>query len=170
MHLSCQTIAPPPIYNSSNVESIARDGSIRTSTTSTPVRFTSAKQTPTPCSLAPVSPHKHGSFQHWLHLEGGHSRAWVFYHRLARYLCRAAAGSASASVLVSSTPRTLTPSYTRADQAYDIHDTPRRPIPRRHCCTREPRCEPAPVRPRSPPGMPDVVSTYQSYAPRSAAV
>jgi hypothetical protein len=80
-----------------------------------------------PSSPAAVAPHS-TAVSRLLHLEGGRSRAWFFCCELAKSLCGAAPGSVSASArLVSSTPRTLTPSYThaaRTGQDYDIHDTP----------------------------------------------
>jgi hypothetical protein len=140
----------------------------------TPARFTPAKP---PAAQQPSSRHPHStavSSTGCISKAGAHALG-IFYHEPASRLCGAAPGSAAASVLVSSRLplATLTPSYTQpasTGQHYDIHDTPQQihtatPLLHAGATLRARSCASSRA-----PGMPDVVSTHQSYAPRSAAV
>jgi hypothetical protein len=73
----------------------------------TPARFTPAK----PPAAQQPSPPQHGSFQHWLHLEGGCSRAWHLLPRASQSIVRCGSWfrSCKCACLVSSTPRNPDP-------------------------------------------------------------
>jgi hypothetical protein len=168
--ISAVRLSPPRPSIIAATSSRSRDRSIRTSTTSTPVRFTPAKQTATPCSLAPVSPHKHGSFQRWLHLEGGRSRAWVLLPQASQIFARCGCWCRFCKctrLVYPSHPdpfiHTSRPGLRHSRHPQEIHTAT--PLLHAGATLRARPCASSKA-----PGMPDVVSTYHSYAPRSAAV